>query len=282
MTFVLALLLSAPLGGFNAASIEGVARTIAQQAASDPRFDVVSELDVRDAVDFEAARSICGGEEAACGSMLANLHDARLVLFSRAYSADGELFLALTLTDVKDSVVLYRGDVGTTETELLATAKTETLNALSSFRSSLLVGQTPTRLLVTRVAFDNDDLKRAQLARALSEAQARETEAATWHVVSTAGLAVAGGVALASFVAVEATMPDTQLKELQDLRATLGLELVPSAVALALSGSAAFGLALVTELLESDREARTIERESLEAALGELTPDTQTDLASRP
>ncbi|MDP2340120.1 MAG: hypothetical protein Q8O67_04115 [Deltaproteobacteria bacterium] len=134
----------------NPQTAEAVARAAAVEAAQNPRFDVVSELDVKDMVDFEANKQLCGSTES-CASQLAGAYDARLVLFLSLYNVDTDLHAQLTLRDLKSDVVVHRADAaGVDERALFAAVQTQTADAVARFVDFPAEGRV--RLFVSRAA----------------------------------------------------------------------------------------------------------------------------------
>lgn len=91
---------------------DALARAAARAAAKDARFEVVAEVEVADALDFEATRQACsdkGGRGAeSCAVQVAGALDARCVLFMRLGHDGAHSTLALTLTDVTAAAVVGR------------------------------------------------------------------------------------------------------------------------------------------------------------------------------
>ena len=258
--------LLAALAGLSPAGAEGVARAIANEAARSGAFDVISELDVKDAVDFEAARQTCGGAGSdSCASTIARLQDARLLLSPRVYAADGSLVLGLTLFDLKTNGVLYRGDAATSEAQMLETAARETAAALASAVDL----ERGSRLLVTRVAFDDDTLRRSRLTRKLSEINDELDRGELFSGVTYGVLAAATVVMIAGLVGIEMNMPDAD-NVMRSLREQVDVDLITSAIVFAVAGVGSMGLAITVQTIDEEQKVRTVRKENLEAELDEI------------
>lgn len=131
---------------------EAVSRAATISAGEDPRFDVVSELDLQDAIDHEAQKQMCGAESESCATQLADAYDARLVLFLRIYLVGDVSHVALTLRDVKANRVLHRSDVSGDEQALFSATQAATTALLQRFVDHPAQGTT--RLFIGRAAVD--------------------------------------------------------------------------------------------------------------------------------
>lgn len=121
-----------------------LARTAARAAASDQRFEVVAEVEIADALDFEASRQACNGASAeSCAVQMAGALDARYVLFLRLGSSGERTTLTLTLTDVATATVVGRSAVDDRNDldAALAPAVTALLAPLPPEHSRLLISR---------------------------------------------------------------------------------------------------------------------------------------------
>lgn len=136
-----------------ASPAEGLARAAARVADDDDRFEVISELEVQDAVEWEAQRQSCGSDGESCAAQLAGAFDARYVLFLRLYSLGGQRHLAFTLTDLGDGHVIARDDEAGDDDALVAAVATVVPRQLR-----LIDGTERTRLFVSRVIDDSAEV----------------------------------------------------------------------------------------------------------------------------
>lgn len=93
------------------ASIEAASRALTAGAATDTRFDVVSQLDVQDTLALEANKQLCDVESSVCAEELLGAFDARFVVFSNLYEVAGARRLAITVRDLRSSTVVARDDI---------------------------------------------------------------------------------------------------------------------------------------------------------------------------
>lgn len=136
-----------------AAHDDDLARAIARAADDDARFEVLSEVEVRDAVELEAQRQSCGSDAPSCAAQLAGALDARFVLFVRRYDVGDVSHLAFTLTDLSTAQVKARSDLDGDEAGLYRALEREVPRLLSS-----VDGAGPFRLFVSSVDSADDEV----------------------------------------------------------------------------------------------------------------------------
>ena len=130
---------------------EAVSRAAALEAGQNPRFDVVSELDVQEMAEFEAQKQLCGATAESCASQLAGAYDARLVLFLSLYMVGVEPHAQLTFRDLRSDVVIHRADAaGVDEKALFDAVRIQVRETLGRFSDFPAEGRV--RLFVSRAA----------------------------------------------------------------------------------------------------------------------------------
>lgn len=131
----------------DAASVEAASRALTAGAATDRRFEVVSQLDVQDALALEANKQLCDVDSSACAEELLGAFDARYVLFSNLYELGGARRLALTLRDLRTGAVVARDDLAA-DGDFFASASAAAARAVHA-----VAGQpTERRLFVVRTS----------------------------------------------------------------------------------------------------------------------------------
>lgn len=177
------VLLALALPDITPRTSEAVSHAAAIAAGEDARLDVVSELDLQDAIDHDAQRQLCGGSSESCATQLADAYDARLVLFLRLYLVGDVAHVALTLRDVKANRVLHRADIFGDEQALFTATQTATREIVSHFTEHPAEGRT--RLFIGRAAID---------ASALTTTTTPEPAPGPSPLVLGGGVAAAAGV----------------------------------------------------------------------------------------
>ena len=130
---------------------EAVTRAAALELTKNPRFDVISELDLKDVVELSAQRQACGADAESCAAQLAGAYDAQLVVFLSIYAVGPETHVQLTLRDLKADRVVQRADAtGRDEPALFAAVQADAREALTHFSDYPAEGRV--RLLVSRAA----------------------------------------------------------------------------------------------------------------------------------